>query len=311
MIGLGIIALSLPLIMMFILNRQIFCRVQHAIALDAETEKVRRTNTELILARRRSEEANHAKSAFLANMSHELRTPLNAILGFSEIIRDKVIGNDAERHAQYAADIHQSGTHLLNIVNDILDVAKIEAGKLDLCEENVKLDSILQESLAAIERQASASGVDLTSTVSERGILIYGDKTKLKQIVINLLSNAIKFTPPGGAVSVIAATGREGGVSLLVRDTGIGMTEEEIRHALKLFCQVDNSLSRRAKGTGLGLPLAVQLTELHGGTLTIESTPGSGTTVIVRLPAQRIARYWDSEVRQALDEPGVRFKVAS
>jgi signal transduction histidine kinase len=310
-IGLGIMALSLPLIMMVILNRQIFCRVRHAIALDAETEKVRRTNQELILARRRSEEANQAKSTFLANMSHELRTPLNAILGFSEIIRDKVIGNDADRHAQYAADIHQSGTHLLNIVNDILDVAKIEAGKLELCEENVKLEKILQESLAATERQASAADVHLTSMASDQGILIYGDKTKLKQIVINLLSNAIKFTQPGGIVSIMAAPNRESGLSVAIRDTGIGMTEEEIRHALKLFCQVDNSLSRRFKGTGLGLPLAIQLTELHGGTLAIESTPGSGTTVIVRLPAHRIARFWDSGPRRATEEAGVPLKIAS
>jgi signal transduction histidine kinase len=310
-IGLGIMALSLPLIMMVILNRQIFCRVQHAIALDAETEKVRRTNDELILARRRSEEANQAKSAFLANMSHELRTPLNAILGFSEIIRDKVLGNDADRHVQYAADIHQSGAHLLNIVNDILDVAKIEAGKLELCEENVSLDRILQESLAAVGRQASASGVYLISLASDRGLLICGDKTKLKQIIINLLSNAIKFTLPGGSVNITTAVDWEGGVSLVVRDTGIGMTEEETRHALKLFCQVDNSLSRRFKGTGLGLPLAVQLTELHGGTLTVQSTPGSGTTVTVRFPARRIARYWDSGPRLAPEEPDAPFKIAS
>jgi two-component system, cell cycle sensor histidine kinase PleC len=310
-IGLGIIALSLPLIMMVILNRQIFCRVRHAIALDAETEKVRQTNQELILARRRSEEANQAKSTFLANMSHELRTPLNAILGFSEIIRDKVLGNDADRHVQYAADIHRSGTHLLNIVNDVLDVAKIEAGKLELCEENVAFDKILDESLAANGRQAAASGVHLAGMTPERGIAIYGDKTKLKQIAINLLSNAIKFTPPGGAVSIAAAVDSAGGVALTVRDTGIGMTEEETRHALKLFCQVDNPLARRFKGTGLGLPLAAQLTALHDGTLAIESVPGSGTTVTVRFPAQRVSRYYDTKQQQALGESRVPFKIAS
>jgi two-component system, cell cycle sensor histidine kinase PleC len=310
-IGLGIIALSLPLIMMVILNRQIFCRVRHAIALDAETEKVRQTNQELILARRRSEEASQAKSTFLAKMSHELRTPLNAILGFSEIIRDKVLGNDADRHVQYAADIHRSGTHLLNIVNDVLDVAKIEAGKLELCEENARLDKILEESLAANGRQAAASGVRLTCSTSNRGILIYGDKTKLKQVVINLLSNGIKFTPPGGSVSIVAALDCNGGVTLTVRDTGIGMTEEETKHALKLFCQVDNPLSRRFKGTGLGLPLAAQLTELHDGTLAVESTPGSGTTVTVRFPAQRVSQYCDSGPQPAREESGLPFKIAS
>jgi signal transduction histidine kinase len=306
-IGLGIIALSLPLIMMVILNRQIFCRVRHAIALDAETEKVRQTNVELNLARRRSEEANQAKSAFLANMSHELRTPLNAILGFSEIIRDKVLGNDPERHVRYAGDIHQSGTHLLNIVNDILDIAKIEAGKLELYEENVKMDKILRESLAAVEQQALAGGVYLPNMIPDPGIFIYGDKTKLKQITINLLSNAIKFTPPGGAVSIAIAPDVGGGVSLTIQDTGIGMTAEEIRRAVKLFCQVNNCLSRRFKGTGLGLPLALQLTELHGGTLTLESTPGSGTAAIVRFPAERIAWHKEGEVRHA----PVPFKIAS
>jgi signal transduction histidine kinase len=146
---------------------------------------------------------------------------------------------------------------------------------------------------------------------SDRGTLIYGDKTKLKQIMINVLSNAIKFTPPGGSVTAVTAADGDGGVSLAIRDTGIGMTEVEIRHARKLFCQVDNPLSRRFKGTGLGLPLAIQLTELHGGTLTIESTPGLGTAVTVRFPAQRIGRYWDSGPRQAPEEASIPFKIAS
>jgi two-component system, cell cycle sensor histidine kinase PleC len=311
-IGLGIAALGLLLIMMFILIREISRRVEHAIALDKESEKVRnehrallriteelakertklhKTNAELSMARRRAEEANRAKSAFLANMSHELRTPLNAILGFSEVIRDKVLGNDPDRHVLYAADIHRSGAHLLNIVNDVLDVSKIEAGKLELCEEQLDLDNILQGSLIAVEQQASAGNVHLTIVTSEFGVFILGDKTKLKQIAINLLSNAIKFTPPGGSVRVIVAADVNGGVNLSIRDTGIGMSSEEIRHALNLFCQVDNSLSRRFEGTGLGLPLAVRLTELHGGTVTIKSTPGLGTTVVVRLPANRVT--WD------------------
>jgi two-component system, cell cycle sensor histidine kinase PleC len=311
-IGLGIAALSLLLIMMFILNREISRRLEHAIALDKESKKVRiehralltiteelekertklhKTNAELSTARRRAEEASGAKSAFLANMSHELRTPLNAILGYSEVIRDKILGNDPDRHVHYAADIHRSGAHLLNIVNDVLDVAKIEAGKLELCEQQLDLDEILQGSLIAVEQQASASNVHLTIVTSDFGVFISGDKTKLKQVVINLLSNAIKFTPPGGSVRVTVAADVDGGVNLSIRDTGIGMSREEIRHALNLFCQVDNRLSKRFDGTGLGLPLAVRLTELHGGTVTIESTPGSGTTVVVWLPANRIT--WD------------------
>jgi two-component system cell cycle sensor histidine kinase PleC len=198
-------------------------------------------------------------------MSHELRTPLNAILGFSGIIRD--------------------------IVSDVLDVSKIEAGKLELREEEVKVHAAIQECLLAVERQAACCGISLTGPASDIGASFIGDKTKLKQIILNLLSNAIKFTPEGGAADISATAKEHGGISLMIRDTGIGMSSKEIQVALELFRQVDNSLSRRFEGTGLGLPLAVQLTELHGGTLTIESTPGKGTTVTVRLPAHRIS--WD------------------
>jgi signal transduction histidine kinase len=287
-IGLGIAALSLTLIMTLMLNREITRRVQREIALDEEAEKVRQTNAELILAQRRAEEGSRAKSTFLANVSHELRTPLNAILGFSEIIRDKSFGKDEDRYADYAGDIHRSGAHLLHIVNDILDATKIEAGKLELFEEKCEFHAVIQESLAAVERQAAASDVSLANATSDARTSIFGDSTKLKQIVINLLSNAIKFTPSGGSVAIAVITEADGGLSLTIRDTGIGMSSKEIRDALELFHQVDNSLSRRFEGTGLGLPLAVKLTELHGGMLTVESTPGLGTTVKVRFPANRI-----------------------
>jgi signal transduction histidine kinase len=333
-IGLGIAALSLPLIMMIILNGEITRRVEHSIALDDQSEKVRKehaallsiteelaaeriklrkANSQLMLATRRSEEANMAKSAFLANMSHELRTPLNAILGFSEMIRDKLMGNDADRYASYAADIHQSGAHLLHIVNDILDVTKIEAGKLELREENVKFEQIVLEALVAVEQQATVGGVYLKSVLFclDLGTFIYGDKTKLTQILINLLSNAIKFTPAGGTVDISAAAAPDGGLNLTVGDTGIGMSNEEVEQALELFRQVDNCLSRRFEGAGLGLPLAVQLTELHGGTLTIESTPGTGTTVVVHFPADRIARDPGKGAKQKSAEPARPFKIAS
>ncbi len=308
-IGLGIAALSLPLIMMFMLNREISSRVEHAVALDRQGEKVhlehvalmaiteelakervklRKSNRELVLAGRRAEEANRAKSVFLANVSHELRTPLNAVLGFSEIIRDRLFGNDLARYSEYAADIHRSGAHLLNIVNDILDVTRIEAGKLELREERVKLTAVVEGSLLAVEPQAAKGGITLRRTIPETAAIIHCDKTKLNQIVINLLSNAIKFTPAGGAVDLSARADRDGSLILNVRDTGIGMASHEIRDAIQLFRQVDSSLSRRYEGTGLGLPLAIQLTELHGGTLTVESAPGSGTLVAVRLPSERV-----------------------
>jgi two-component system cell cycle sensor histidine kinase PleC len=267
--------------MTFMLYREISRRCQHATALDEEAKKVRQ-------AQRRAEEASQAKSTFLAKMSHELRTPLNAILGFSEIIRDKSFGKDEDRYADYAGDIHRSGAHLLNIVNDLLDVSKIEASKLELFEEKCEFQAVIQESLATVERQAGASGVSLTNASSDARAFIFGDSTKLKQIVINLLSNAIKFTPSGGSVAIAVTTEGDGGLNLTIRDTGIGMSGEEIRDALELFHQVDNSLSRRFEGTGLGLPLAVKWTGLHGGTLTIESATGVGTTAVVRFPASRI-----------------------
>jgi two-component system cell cycle sensor histidine kinase PleC len=312
-IGLAAAALCLPLFMMLMLNREISRRVEHAVALEQESEKVhieraallaitdelakervklRRSNKELALARRRAEEANRAKSIFLANMSHELRTPLNAVLGFSEIIRDRLFGNDLERYAGYAADIHHSGSHLLNIVNDILDVTRIDAGKFELREEKVRLAELLDESLLAVEPQAAKGGISLKLRAPEACATINGDKTKLKQIIINLLSNAIKFTPSKGSVELFARAEADGGLTVAVRDTGIGMASHEIRDAVQLFGQVDNSLSRRYDGAGLGLPLAIQLAELHGGTLTVESAPGLGTTVTVRFPCERVA--WEA-----------------
>lgn len=316
-IGLAAAALCLPLFMMLMLNREISRRVEHAVALEMESEKVhieraallaitdelakervklRQSNKELALARRRAEEANRAKSIFLANMSHELRTPLNAVLGFSEIIRDRLFGSDPERYADYAADIHRSGSHLLNIVNDILDVTRIDAGKFELREEKVRLAELLDGSLLAVEPQAAKGGIALKLRAPEACATIHGDKTKLSQIMINLLSNAIKFTPSNGSVELSARAEADGGLTVAVRDTGIGMASHEIQDAVQLFGQVDNSLSRRYDGAGLGLPLAIQLAELHGGTLTVDSAPGRGTTVTVRLPGERVA--WEASPAQ-------------
>jgi two-component system, cell cycle sensor histidine kinase PleC len=329
--GLGIAALSLPLIMMLMLNREISRRVEHAVSLDRQSEKVRqehvallaiteelakervklrKTNKQLTEARRKAEEASRAKSAFLANMSHELRTPLNAILGFSEIIRDKLFGSDIDRYADYAADIHRSGTHLLNIVSNILDITRIEAGKIDLREEEVPVREVIEEAVFAVAQQASASRISLTCARHDIGASILGDKTKLTQILINLLSNAIKFTYPGGSVDIAIAGGPERGLLLTIKDTGIGMSREEIKNALELFGQVDKGMTRRFQGTGLGLPLAVQLTELHGGTLTVSSTPNIGTAVEIRFPKERVS--WEKEPAQrpaSVEAP--RLRIAS
>nr|WP_256437979.1 ATP-binding protein [Rhodomicrobium sp. Az07] len=274
-----------------------------------ERVKLRRTNAELVAAKRRAEQANEAKSAFLANMSHELRTPLNAILGFSEIIRDKMIGTDIDRYASYAADIHQSGTHLLTIVNDILDVTRIESGKLELHEDKINLDTLIHRSLLAVQGQALAGSVLLAAPARNLGVVIHGDKGKLKQILVNLLSNAIKFTAQGGRIVISAMPEWDGGLCIKIRDTGIGMSGDEIRQALELFRQVETGLSRRYEGAGLGLPLAVRLTELHGGTLTIDSTPGEGTEVSIRFPAKRVV--FDKRVSKQRFAETVPFKVAS
>ncbi|HET7594824.1 MAG TPA: ATP-binding protein, partial [Stellaceae bacterium] len=239
-------------------------------------------------AKNQAEGANRAKSEFLANMSHELRTPLNAIIGFAEIMRDRLLGSIGNpRYAEYAEDIHNSGTHLLGIINDILDLSKVEAGRLELAEEVIDLHVIVKSTAALLRERAAAGGLEVKTELAEQALLLRGDERKLKQIVTNLLSNAVKFTPAGGEI-VVAARVEEGCVLLEVRDTGIGIAPEHVARALSPFGQVDSRLSRRYEGTGLGLPLARALAELHGGTLTLDSAPGRGTTVRVTLPAERV-----------------------
>jgi signal transduction histidine kinase len=265
-------------------------------------------NAELILARDLAENGNRAKSAFLANMSHDLRTPLNAILGFSEVIRDKMLANNVNRYAEYGADIHRAGQHLLNIVNDVLDLTAIEAGKLELHEEEISVSAIFQECLTTVRPQAASAHVALHCAMPDPTAFILGDRTKLKQVIVNLLSNAIKFTPEGGSVDINSGHERDGGMRITIQDTGIGMTELEVARALELFGQVDSSVSKKFQGTGLGLPLSVQLTELHGGSLRIKSAPGNGTAVRVRLPAWRVR--WLQRKREK-NRNNVIFKIAS
>jgi len=239
-------------------------------------------------AKNQAEGANRAKSEFLANMSHELRTPLNAIIGFAEIMRDRLLGSIGNpRYAEYADDIHSSGTHLLGIINDILDLSKVEAGRLELTEELIDLNVIVKSTVALLRDRAAAGGLEIKAELMGQRVQIRGDERKLKQIVTNLLSNAVKFTPAGGEI-VITARIDERRVILDVRDTGIGIAPEHVARALSPFGQVDSRLSRRYEGTGLGLPLARALAELHGGTLTLDSTPGRGTTVRVTLPPERV-----------------------
>ena len=235
----------------------------------------------------RLQEASKAKSDFLANMSHELRTPLNAIIGFSEMIRDAVIGPLDARYREYGRDIHVSGSHLHKIINDILDISKIESGRLELRDEIVSVKDTLETCRRTLAAMADAAGVALSLHVS--GVLpsIRSDQVRFQQILLNLMSNAVKFTPAGGRVRVAAMVEAEG-IVIVVEDSGIGMRPEDIAIALEPFRQIDGPLSRRFDGTGLGLPLAKALVELHGGRLEIESAPDAGTLVRIRLPLERM-----------------------
>jgi PAS domain S-box-containing protein len=256
----------------------------------AEVTREVRAQRSLEQAKDQAEMASRAKSEFLANMSHELRTPLNAILGFAEIIRDRLLGPIADRYAEYAHDIHGSGTHLLGIINDILDLSKVEAGRLELIEEIVDIQSIVKGVTLLLRERVANAGLTLKVELPDTLLLIRADERKLKQVLMNLLANAVKFTPAGGMITVWASIDAQG-LIMEVRDTGIGIAPEDVDRALSPFGQVDSRLSRRYEGTGLGLPLARALAELHGGTLTLQSAPGQGTTVRIALPADRLVEH--------------------
>ncbi len=243
---------------------------------------------ELQRTRDAAELSNRTKSEFLANMSHELRTPLNAILGFSELIRDGVGGKSlAEKHGEYANDIHKSGTHLLSIINDILDLSKVEAGRLEAHIELLDPVPCFEMCLRLVHQRA-AEGDVVISRQFDRKMLLEADERLLKQIAINLLSNSVKFTQRGGTIDVSFKATSDGGACLAVCDTGIGMTVEEIAVAKRPFGQVDSSISRSQQGSGLGLPLVAAFAEKLNAKMTIESEPGQGTLVRVFFPAQSV-----------------------
>jgi signal transduction histidine kinase len=246
-------------------------------------------NAELTDAKLVAERASRAKSEFLANMSHELRTPLNAIIGFAEVMQDPRLAR-ARPTGEYAADIHASGLHLLHIINDVLDMAKIEAGHAVLDEELFDLRGEVEAALRMVATRAEIGGLKVRSTLEAGLPAIRADRRMIKQILVNLLSNAVKFTPRGGEVAVSARTEIDGSVAIGVSDTGIGIAAEDIERVLQPFAQVDSGLARRYEGTGLGLPICKALAELHGASLTIASTLGQGTTVTVHLGAERVYR---------------------
>jgi len=246
-------------------------------------------NQELITARDEAENANRAKSQFLAVMSHELRTPLNAIIGFSEIMFAEPYGPLGDkRYKQYVQDIHNSGGHLLSIINDILDLSKIEAGQAELNEEEVDLSALIAAVRRIMQERATSAALTFACESGEGLPWVRADRRALKQVLLNLLSNAVKFTPKGGQVGVRMAIDDDGGLRIVVYDTGIGIAAQDIPRAMSAFGQVDASWSRRYEGAGLGLPISQALVRLHGGTLELESQPGTGTTATVRFPLERV-----------------------
>ena len=254
-----------------------------------DRERLAATNRELIATAERADAANHAKSQFLANMSHELRTPLHAIIGFSELIKEQAPRTAGRSSiADYAADILISGRHLLELINTVLDLSKVESGTALLTESVVSMADVVNASMISIRSQAEARRIRVEVVMPDHPPMVEVDLTKMRQVLINLLSNAVKFTPEGGRVTVTVARAPNGGVSVAVADTGIGMTDAEMVIAMEPFGQVDSTLSRLADGTGLGLPLAQRLVELHGGLLSIQSVKGKGTTVTVSLPPDRV-----------------------
>ncbi len=258
-------------------------------ALRVDITEQKRIELDLQQAKDAAERSNDAKSAFLANMSHELRTPLNAVIGFAEIIEREMFGHVGNaRYVSYAGDIRHAGQHLLSIINDVLDLSKVEAGHFTLNEAVCDVQQLIGEAVRVAIGVRGESGPALEREIMPGLPMVKGDERALVQVLINLLSNAIKFTPPDGRVLISARRGPDDGMVIEVQDTGVGIAHEHIETALSAFGQVEGPLQRRHSGTGLGLPLARALVELHQGRLTLRSALGQGTTVAIHLPAGRL-----------------------
>jgi signal transduction histidine kinase len=249
----------------------------------------KKVEEDLVKARRAAELASEQKSEFLARVSHEIRTPLNAIIGFSDVMIEErfgPVGN--ERYREYLRDINRSGAHVLDLVNDLLDISKIEAGKMEMSFEAVELNQIAAETVALLQPQANRDRIIIRTSLSRAVPKVVADARSMRQIILNLVSNAIKFTPENGQVIVSTVYEGDGEVALRVRDTGRGMSAEDIERAMKPFQQVGSIAERRGRGTGLGLPLTKAMVEANRAYFELESKPGEGTIAHVHFPSQRV-----------------------
>ncbi|WP_404383812.1 ATP-binding protein [Caenispirillum salinarum] len=262
-------------------------RIVRFFVLGEDVTHIKENEERLRLALDAAEEANRVKSNFLASMSHELRTPLNAIIGYSELLTMGIDGPLPERYAGYANDIHYSGKHLLDLINNLLDLSKIEAGQMDLDESETRLQDIVDTAASLVQEPAERAHVPLNVALPDTLPLVRVDPLRVRQVLINLLSNAIKYSAPGSPVTV-SARADAGGLALTVEDQGAGIPEEDMERVLQPFGQARSALVRKKEGTGLGLPICKQFIEMHGGTLVLDSRLGEGTRVTVRLPATRL-----------------------
>jgi signal transduction histidine kinase len=276
---------------------------RQATVLQTLTADLRLKERELLASKEAAEQASRAKSAFLASMSHELRTPLNAIMGFAEVIQSRASNPVANpSYGDYARHIHDSGQHLLNIINAILDMSKIEAGRLELADGVVDVRSLVESCVRLVGARAELAGVRIEIDIPADCPSLRADSVRMRQILLNLLSNAVKFTPGPGLIAVSTTLREDARLALVVADSGIGMTGEELALALQPFRQIDNRLARRYEGTGLGLPLVKSLIELHGGELELRSTPERGTVATLLIPPDRVIR--EARPATAETDPG-------
>ncbi len=261
---------------------------EHVLELEEAKSKLEQLSGNLVAALEEAAIANRTKSTFLAAMSHELRTPLNAVIGFSDVLLAELYGPlGTPRYKEYAQDIRDSGTHLLSLINDVLDLSRLDAQQSALDNDEFSIGDVVAETMRMVQPQADRAGVTLSADVPADLPMVRADRRRIRQVLLNLTSNAAKFTHPGGSVHVSAVYDLHD-IVVSVADTGIGIAREDIPKALERFGQVDSRLARKYQGTGLGLPLAKQLTELHGGTFDLKSAVGVGTTVNFTLPPDRI-----------------------